>query len=139
METFISDLSKLRKVNPDDAGYDIRCANDFIINPNERLLVKTGLNILIPSGYVGYVMSRSGLANKYGIVVLNSPGVIDSGYTGEIMVNLINFGCESVTFKHGDRIAQLIFQKIEYPKFKVIDVSKIKTIRGRYGHGSTLV
>lgn len=95
-----------------DAGYDLKSISDYKIKSFERILISTGLHIQIPFGYVGYIMSRSGLASKNGIVVLNSPGVIDYGYSGEVKVLLMNFGSEDFEIKKGDRIAQLIISKL---------------------------
>lgn len=119
-----------------DAGADIFSMENFTLKPLERKLVSSGTYIEVPFGYVGYIMSRSGLAHKYGVSVLNCPGVIDFGYTGEIRVNLINLGSEDYSCVKGDRIAQFILQKIELPEFKKVEVFK-ETIRGDKGHGST--
>lgn len=122
-----------------DAGLDLKNGEkSFILKPFQRKLVSTGVKVNIPEGYVGYVMSRSGLAHKQGIIVLNAPGVIDSGYTNYVKVNLINFGDEEYCVKKFERIAQLVVQKIELcetvvEEFTVHDDNN----RGMSGHGST--
>ena len=122
--------------NPGDAGYDLKSSVDTQIQPRERALVQTGVRIAIPNGYVGLVHPRSGLAVKYGITVLNSPGTIDSGYRGEIMVPLINHSDTEFVIKRGDRIAQIIFQAYEEVDF--IQVTDLPgTLRGNQGFGST--
>lgn len=134
--TSVNDLFNLERKHVGDAGLDIKSTEYFILKPFERKLVCTGVKINIPYGYVGYVMSRSGIANNYGVVVLNSPGVIDHGYTGEILVNLINLGKKDFIVNIGDRIAQLIIQKIELPIINTKNIF-LKSERGTGGHGST--
>lgn len=122
--------------NSGDAGYDLRSAIDAEIPPGQRLLVPTGVHIAIPAGFVGLVHPRSGLAIKSGITVLNSPGTIDSGYRGEIMVPLINLSNESFRISRLDRIAQIVFQQYESAKF--IPVTELPgSMRGSQGFGST--
>lgn len=120
-----------------DAGVDLRSSEEGIIQPGERMTVGTSLQIAIPAGYVGLVHSRSGLAAKHGVMVLNSPGTVDAGYRGEIKVTLLNTDKnEAFVFKVGDRIAQLIFQKIERARF--IEVERLPdSDRGESGFGST--
>lgn len=121
-----------------DAGLDLRNAEEsFTLKPFQRKLISTGVQVNIPEGYVGYVMSRSGLAHKQGIVVLNAPGVIDSGYTNYIKVNLINFGEKEYCIEKLERIAQLIIQKIELCNVVVKKDFTVKSERGLSGHGST--
>lgn len=93
----------------EDAGLDLMSRIDLKIKPGERKLVPTGIALAIPTGFVGYINPRSGLALKHGITVLNSDGVIDPGYRGEVGVILINHGSQTFSIKRGDRIAQLIF------------------------------
>lgn len=120
-----------------DAGLDLRCANVFLIlAPGVRTLVDTGIKVAIPAGYVGLVHPRSGWAHKYGITVNNAPGTIDAGYTGNVRVNLINHGSETVALEYGERIAQLLIQRVELPELEVVD-SLDTTTRGTAGHGST--
>ena len=121
-----------------DAGLDIRCAHKLgvILLPGQRELVNTGVAVNIPPGYVGLVHPRSGHAHKYGITVNNAPGTIDAGYTGTIKVNLINHGQDAVSIEYGDRIAQLLIQRVELPELEIVD-SLDTTTRGTAGHGST--
>ena len=126
------------RAHPHDAGLDLRCAERFGVelDAGERMLVDTGVAVSIPPGYVGLVHPRSGHANKYGITVNNAPGTIDSGYVGNVLVNLINHGSETVALEYGDRIAQLIIQRVELPELDLVD-SLDTTTRGANGHGST--
>lgn len=133
----VSDPEKLTRNYIHDAGMDITTNECFTLQPLERKLISTKTFILIPIGFVGYVMSRSGLAHKHGVVVLNAPGVIDSGYTGEIFVNLMNFGDSPVSFQTGDRIAQLVVQKVVYPRLLKGSVQSVITDRNDNGHGSS--
>ena len=121
-----------------DAGLDLRCAHRFgvILKPGERHLVDTGVKVAIPPGYVGLVHPRSGWAHKYGITVNNAPGTVDAGYTGNVRVNLINHGQDAVFIWYGERIAQLLVQRVELPELEVVD-SLDQTERGTAGHGST--
>lgn len=121
-----------------DAGLDLRCAHKFgvTLQPGERELVDTGVAVNIPAGYVGLVHPRSGYAHKYGITVNNAPGTIDSGYRGNIRVNLINHGREPVALEYGARIAQLLIQRVELPELEIVE-SLDATERGASGHGST--
>jgi dUTP pyrophosphatase len=119
-----------------DAGADLRASEEVTINPGQHLLVKTGVSAAIPDGYVGMVCSRSGLALKSGVFVLNAPGIVDSGYRGEIGVILKNFGPFPFEVKVGDRIAQLLIQKVESANFVKVDVLS-ETTRGDGGFGST--
>ena len=120
-----------------DAGADIVSAIDFTLNPGERKLVPTGMAIAMPIGYVCLVHPRSGLAVKHGVSIVNTPGTVDAGYRGELQVILINTDPkDSVTFKRGDRIAQLVFQKVERAEFE--EVSELpESMRGDGGFGST--
>ena len=126
------------RAHPHDAGLDLRCAHKVgvILLPGQRELVNTGVAVKIPAGYVGLVHPRSGHAHKYGITVNNAPGTIDSGYVGNVLVNLINHGSETVALEYGDRIAQLLVQKVELPELEIVD-SLDTTTRGTAGHGST--
>lgn len=119
-----------------DAGCDLRAASDGIIGPLSRKLVGTGIAIQLPENYAAFVHPRSGLALKQGVTVLNTPGTIDAGYTGEIGVILFNSSDEPFEYQRGDRIAQLVFQEIIQPTF--IFVSQLEeTDRGSAGFGST--
>ena len=124
-----------------DAGADIRSDETVTLQPGERKLVGTGLRVALPNDVVAMVCSRSGLAHKNGLMVVNSPGIIDSGYRGEVKVNLINLGAEPFTVETGMRIAQLVitpFVSVEY--LEVIDGAfdkMVDTERGANGHGSS--
>ena len=122
---------------PGDAGADLYSISDLVLTPGERALVKTGIAIALPNGYVGLVHPRSGLGLKNGISVVNTPGTIDAGYRGEIGVVLINHDLhESFQVKKGDRIAQLVIQKVENAHFKLIDQLP-ESERATGGYGST--
>lgn len=120
-----------------DAGADLRTAVDVAIAPGERALVPTGVAIALPEGYVGLVHPRSGLAHRHGLSVVNTPGTVDAGYRGEIKVLLINHDLhEAVELRRGDRIAQLVVQRVERASFTVVD-GLDETARGSGGYGST--
>lgn len=125
-----------QRKHPTDAGADLIAAEDVTILPAEWQLVGTGVCAAIPVGFAGFVHSRSGLAALHGVSVLNAPGVVDSDYRGEIKVNLHNAGMFPVEVKKGDRIAQLIVQRIERPTLTPVKSLNI-TERGAGGHGST--
>jgi dUTP pyrophosphatase len=119
-----------------DAGADLRSAVDLVVPAGERVLVPTGVSVALPLGYVGLVHPRSGLAAKSGITVLNAPGTIDAGYRGEIQVILINTSKQDFKIDRGDRIAQLLVQRVEFAKFH--SVSELPgTERGDSGFGSS--
>jgi len=123
--------------HPGDAGADLFAAQDVQIAPGERALVRTGIAIALPDGFVGLVHPRSGLAAKMGVTVLNAPGTVDAGYRGEILVNLINHDrVESAKISRGDRIAQLVIQRVERAHFHLVE-DLPDTVRGAGGHGST--
>ena len=122
---------------PGDAGADLYSISDLVLSPGERALVKTGIAIALPNGYVGLVHPRSGLGLKNGISVVNTPGTIDAGYRGEIGVVLINHDLhESFQVKKGDRIAQLVIQKVENANFKIVSQLP-ESERSAGGYGST--
>lgn len=122
---------------PGDAGMDLRAVEHVELKPFERRLVATGLAIAIPDGYAGFVQPRSGLAIKQGVTVLNTPGLIDSRYRGELKVALINLDPENTfVVEPGDRIAQLVIQKVEQVVWDVVD-SLDATERGAGGFGSS--
>ena len=108
----------------------------MILVPGERRLVDTGVKVAIPAGYVGLVHPRSGWAHKYGITVNNAPGTVDTGYAGNVRVNLINHGQDVVSIGYGERIAQLLIQRVELPEIEIVD-SLDTTARGTGGFGST--
>ena len=120
------------------AGLDIRAniSEAIVLKPLERTLVKTGLFMEIPEGYECQVRPRSGLALKKGISVLNSPGTIDADYRGEVGVILINLSNETFTIENGERIAQLVFAKVEQAAWEKVEVLT-ETDRGAGGFGST--
>ena len=119
-----------------DAGADLRSTKKIAIGPGARELVPTGVSIALPAGFVGLVHPRSGLALKHGITVLNSPGTIDAGYRGEIMVTLYNSSTEKFEIEVGDRIAQLLIQSVEQANFIAVDQLP-DSDRGQAGFGST--
>ena len=122
---------------PGDAGADLYAISELVLAPGERALVKTGIAIALPNGYVGLVHPRSGLGLKNGISVVNTPGTIDAGYRDEIGVVLINHDLhESFQVKKGDRIAQLVIQKVENAQFKVVNQLP-ESERAAGGYGST--
>ncbi|MFM7451956.1 MAG: dUTP diphosphatase [Actinomycetota bacterium] len=107
---------------PGDAGADIYSAIDITIEPGMRALVPTGIAIALSDGYAAFVHPRSGLAIKYGVGLVNAPGTIDAGYRGEICVIVINHDQgESFEIKRGDRIAQLVFQRVERAEFVAVE------------------
>jgi dUTP pyrophosphatase len=120
-----------------DAGADIVSAVDITLAPGERALVPTGISIALPDGYVALVHPRSGLAIKHGVTMVNAPGTVDAGYRGELKLILINHDpSESVSFKRGDRVAQLVIQQVERAEF--IEVQDLPgSGRGTDGFGST--
>lgn len=119
-----------------DAAVDLHSRVDFVLQPGERSAIPTGLAIAIPEGYAGLVLPRSGHARRHGVGVVNGPGLIDSGYRGEISVLLINHGDENVEFERGDRIAQLAI--VPVPVVTWVEVDSLNdTERGSGGFGST--
>jgi dUTP pyrophosphatase len=131
------DLPLPRYAKPGDAGADIVSRIDITLAPGERALVPTGIAIALPDGYVALVHPRSGLAIKHGVTMVNSPGTVDAGYRGELQIILINHDrSESISFKRGDRIAQLVIQQVERAEF--VEVSDLPgSGRGTGGFGST--
>lgn len=120
-----------------DAGYDLCSTVDATLKPFERMLVPTGLALQIPFGYAGFVLPRSGMAIKQGLSLVNSPGLIDSNYRGEIKAILVNLDPQnSIDIHVGDRIAQLVIMKVESARFEQVD--KLDTsCRGDGGFGSS--
>jgi dUTP pyrophosphatase len=120
-----------------DAGADLCTRIDLTLKPGERVLVPTGISIALPNGFVALVHPRSGLAIKHGISIVNTPGTVDAGYRGELQVILINHDLkESISFKKGDRIAQLVIQQVERAEF--IEVQDLPgSERSPGGLGST--
>lgn len=125
------------KAHETDAGYDLYATDYKDIPANlGRALIGTGVAISVPEGYVADIRPRSGLAAKHGLTVLNAPGTIDQGYTGEIMVNMVNMSHTDYTVKPGDRIAQLVLVAV-YSGPAVVVRQLEPTERGDRGHGST--
>ena len=120
-----------------DAGADIVSRIDITLKPGERALVPTGISIALPDGYAAFVHPRSGLAIKHGVTMVNAPGTVDAGFRGELQCIMVNHDQhESITFKKGDRIAQLVIQKVERAEF--VEVKDLPgSGRGTDGFGST--
>ena len=122
---------------PGDAGADLFAAEDVDLAPGERALVRTGIAIALPDGYAGFVHPRSGLAARHGITLVNAPGTIDAGYRGEIKVILLNTDPgRAVSLRRGDRIAQLVVQRVENVTFREVPALP-ESARGDNGFGST--
>ncbi|MGI6033616.1 MAG: dUTP diphosphatase [Coriobacteriales bacterium] len=130
-------LSLPRYANPGDAGLDLYSTIDIKLAPGERGMIPTGIAVAIPSGYAGFVQPRSGLAARQGFSIVNTPGLIDSGYRGEIKVIGINTDKDAaIEVKRGDRIAQLVIQ--ETPVVEILEVDELdETDRSAGGFGST--
>ena len=119
-----------------DAGLDLRALEAVTLEPGERRLVPTGLAVAIPEGHAGFVLPRSGLAMEKGVTVLNAPGLIDSGYRGELKVLLVNHGAEAVGIERGERIAQLVVQPVAHAR--LVEEERLPgSARGAGGFGST--
>ena len=120
-----------------DAGADLVAAEDVDLAPGERAVVRTGIAIALPEGYAGFVHPRSGLAAKHGVTLVNAPGTIDAGYRGEIKVILLNTdAARAVSLRRGDRVAQLVVQRVENVTFREVPVLP-ESARGDNGFGST--
>lgn len=132
------DLPLPAYAQPGDAGLDLLAAEDVVLEPGGgRALIPTGLAVALPEGYAGFVQPRSGLALKHGITCLNTPGLIDSGYRGELRVILVNTDpSEPYTITRGERIAQLVVQAVEHVNLVEVD-SLEDSSRGGGGFGST--
>lgn len=131
------DLPVPSYAHPGDAGADLMSTVEVTLAPGERAMVPTGVALALPEGYVGLVHPRSGLAARHGISIVNAPGTIDSGYRGEILVNLINLDpTEPFTVRVGDRIAQLVLQEVGEGEFDPVDSLPVSQ-RGETGHGSS--
>lgn len=136
------DLPLPTRAHHDDAGVDLFSAVDVELAPGRRALVPTGLAVAIPTGMVGLVHPRSGLAARVGLSIVNSPGTIDAGYRGEIKVCLINLDpATPIAIRRGDRIAQLLVQRVELPELVEVasfdEAGLAETTRGAGGHGSS--
>jgi dUTP pyrophosphatase len=123
--------------HPGDAGADLTTTVDVTLAPGERAMVPTGIGLALPEGYVALVHPRSGLAARCGVSIVNAPGTVDAGYRGEVKVMLINLDpAEAVTLRRGDRIAQLVVQRVEKARF--VEVDRLpESVRGDGGYGST--
>tara|TARA_A200000159_G_C7250201_1_gene308425 strand:- start:237 stop:725 length:489 start_codon:yes stop_codon:yes gene_type:complete len=133
-----TDLPLPKYAKPGDAGCDLLAAEQTVLEPGGgRVLIPTGIAIALPEGYAAFIQPRSGLALKHGVTCLNTPGLIDSGYRGELKVLLINTDPkEPFEVNRGERIAQLVIQKVEQAEF--LDVEDLsETERGDGGFGST--
>lgn len=120
-----------------DAGLDLAACERYVLGPGERAVVGTGLAVEIPDGYAGFVQPRSGLAARHGITIVNAPGLVDSGYRGEVMVVLLNTDqTESFDIDPGMRIAQLVVLPV--PEVDLVEVEELaESARGVRGHGSS--
>lgn len=131
------DLPLPAYAHPGDAGADLVAAVDITLAPGERGLVPTGVAIALPEGHVALIHPRSGLAARHGLSIVNTPGTVDAGYRGEIKVLLINHDpVEAIELRRGDRIAQLVVQRVERARFVAVDALD-DTARGAGGYGST--
>jgi len=138
---------RIRRFDPDvplpryalagDAGADLVTTIDIVLPPGQRALLPTGIAVALPDGYAGFVHPRSGLAARAGLGLVNAPGTIDAGYRGEIKVIVINHDrLRSIELRRGDRIAQLVIQRVEHAEF--VEVATLESSeRGAGGHGST--
>jgi dUTP pyrophosphatase len=136
------DLPMPVRAHDGDAGVDLCSSIDLVLEPGRRALVPTGIAVAIPHGMVGLVHPRSGLATRVGLSIVNSPGTVDAGYRGEIKVTLINLDPdEPITVRRGDRIAQLLVQRVELPELVEVtsfdEAGLADTTRGAGGHGSS--
>jgi dUTP pyrophosphatase len=136
------DLPMPVRAHDGDAGIDLYSSIDLVLEPGRRALVPTCIAVAIPHGMVGLVHPRSGLATRVGLSIVNSPGTVDAGYRGEIKVTLINLDPdEPITVRRGDRIAQLLVQRVELPELVEVtsfdEAGLADTTRGAGGHGSS--
>ena len=123
--------------HPGDAGADLVTTVDLTLGPGERAMVGTGIAVALPDGYAAFVHPRSGLAHRLGVSIVNTPGTVDAGYRGEITVVLVNHDLrDSVVFRRGDRIAQLVVQRVEQARFEEVPQLP-SSARGTGGYGST--
>ena len=127
------------RAHAEDAGYDLRSVDETSLAPGGRALIRTGISVAIPEGYAGFVLPRSGLAIRHGVAPVNTPGLIDSGYRGEIMVPLINHDREETfSVETGMRIAQLVLVRAEEISFSEVETLEAGTDgRGEGGFGSS--
>jgi len=134
IKKIIPEATVLRFAQNGDAGMDLFSIEEKILRPGERFSCRTGIAIKIPEGYAGLIWDKSGPSHKFGIKILG--GVFDSNYTGEYLIGLVNLGQENFEIKKGQKIAQVIFQKIEMPEIEEV-VELPETNRGAGAFGST--
>jgi dUTP pyrophosphatase len=130
------DLPIPRHAHPGDGGVDLHATEHATLAPGERTMMPTGIAIAIPEGHAGLVVPRSGLAAREGVGIVNAPGLVDSGYRGEIKVILVNHGSDSVEITRGDRIAQLVVVAVAAQEYVEVEQLPDST-RGEGGFGST--
>ena len=136
VEQLDPELPLPRHARPGDAGVDLYARTGGELAPGERTLVPTGIAVAVPDGYVGLIAPRSGLAARHGISLVNSPGILDAGYRGEIHAVLINEGDERFEYERGERIAQLVVVPFATQEYEVVSELPA-TDRGDGGFGST--
>lgn len=127
------DATLPHRAHADDAGLDLVAVERASLAPGERTAVPTGVAVAIPAGWAGLVVPRSGLARRSGVTVTNTPGLIDPGYRGELIVLLVNLGAEPVEIAAGDRIAQLVL--VPSPAVEVVEVEELPASTGRAERG----
>jgi len=132
----LSDLPTPSYAHNGDSGVDLYAAEESTLNPMERKLIPTGIKLEIPYGYEGQIRPKSGLAINNGIIPVNTPGTIDSGYRGEIKVPLINLSNQTFKIEKGKKIAQIVFTKVEEVVFEEAE-QLVETSRNQDGFGST--
>lgn len=131
------DLPLPTYAHPGDAGADLLTTVNLTLSPGERMLAPTGVALALPPGYAAFIHPRSGLAARHGLSIVNTPGTVDSGYRGEVKVLLINQDPqETIELRRGDRVAQLVLQKVERAHFTEVDALP-DSARGAGGYGST--
>lgn len=130
------ELPTPRRAHPDDAGLDLYARHPAQLAPGERTTMDTGIAVAIPPAHAGLVLPRSGLASRFGIALVNGPGLIDSGYRGEIRVVLVNLGSEPFPIARGDRIAQLVVVPVVLVEVKTVEILE-DSERGSQGFGSS--
>ncbi|MUL43537.1 dUTP diphosphatase [Streptomonospora sp. PA3] len=131
------DLPLPAYAHPGDAGADLVTTEDVVVGPGQRAVVGTGIAIALPEGYAAFVHPRSGLAARCGLTLVNAPGTVDAGYRGEVRVTLLNTDQETpVKLARGDRVAQLVVQRVERAEFREVEELP-ESVRGTGGFGST--
>jgi dUTP pyrophosphatase len=136
VKRLVADVPLPTYAHDGDAGLDLAAAEDVELPAGGRAAVPTGLAVAVPRGWVGLVHPRSGLARRHGVTVANAPGTIDAGYRGEVQVLLVNLGRDPVTLRKGDRVAQLVLQRVG--RAEIVEVEALDgTTRGEGGFGST--